>query len=124
MIEKDMSPKEIKKLVVIFIKEIEKIVVVFVIGSIFYITKPSYHSHTQTVSTKLSQTIVGDNKDRGFIWGLIDKGVGRYSELELVKYGWKVDDLLIITVGSIKYKGKKKILSVGILSKVFVRELR
>ena len=57
-------------------------------------TKPSYYSHTQTVSTKLSQTIVGDNKDRGFIWGLIDKGVGKYSELGLVKYGWKVDDLL------------------------------
>ena len=64
--------------------------------------------------------VVGNNKsDEGFR-NLIDKGVKKLFDLYLWGGDFRVYDYKICSVGSVLIDGKRSIISVGIIGKVFV----
>ena len=89
-------------------------------------TIPSYDLHKITISKHMSmkenygRKVVGNNKgDEGFR-NLIDKGVKKLFDLYLWGGDFRVDDYKICSVGSVLIDGKRSIISVGIIGKVFV----
>ena len=112
-------------------KSVSFIVQFVVIVGIFLVlnnTIPSYDLHKIKVTKfmvereEVGKKLVGNNKGDEGLRNLIDKGSGKLFGLDLWGRDFKVNEHLIFSVGSISYKGKRGIISIGIIGKVFVLE--
>ena len=89
-------------------------------------TIPSYELHRTTISkyvsnkSEVGKKLIGNNKDDQSLRYLIDKGVENLMFGVVSFTDFRVDDYKICSVGSVTIDGKRSIVSIGIIGKVFV----